>query len=288
MNQYTYYPGCSAEGANKAYHTSARCVSETLGVELVDLPDWNCCGASTYTSVDQKRAMALSARNLALAEREARDLVAICSGCFCALSKTNRYLAESEALARELSGALDAAGLEYRGTVRVRHLLDVFVNDVGQARIRDSVAKSLSGLRVAPYYGCQLSRPKGMFGDPEFPTEMDDLLSWLGAEPVRYPLKAKCCGGMLMTTRSDVCETLVLRLLSAAVEAEAECIATICPLCQINLEAYQNRINKRFGTRFDMPIFYFTQLTGLALGLGEKELRFRDNLTPSEPILARY
>jgi heterodisulfide reductase subunit B len=145
----------------------------------------------------------------------------------------------------------------------------------------------LTGLKVAPYYGCQLSRPKGMFDDPEFPSSLDSLLGWLGAEPVWYPVKAKCCGGMLMTTDSEVCEPLVHKLLSSAVDAGAECIATICPLCQINLECYQKPISKAFGTHLDIPVLYFTQLMGLAMGMDDKDLRLSDNLTPVGAIAAR-
>jgi heterodisulfide reductase subunit B len=287
MKEYTYYPGCSAEASGRAYDISARNVAQALGIDLVELPDWNCCGATTYLSVDAERAMALSARNLALAESRGSDLVAICSGCFSMLSKANHRMAANGELKGKIDRALHAAGLEYKGTTRVRHLLDVLVNDVGEGAIRDSVEKDLKGLKVAAYYGCQLSRPKGMFDDPEFPTSLDRLLSWFGAEPVSYPVKAKCCGGMLMTSQSEVCERLVQKLLSAAVGAGAECIATICPLCQINLEGYQKQINKAFGTRLDIPVFYFTQLMGLAMGMGEKELRLSDNLTPSGAIAAR-
>ena len=288
MTDYSYYPGCSLEGSSRAYDVSARSVSQTLGVNLIELEDWNCCGATTYMSVAEKRGLALSARNLALAEKEHRDLVTVCNGCFCVLNKTNQYLAAEEGLRREISQALQAADLEYHGTVKVRHLLDVLVNDVGESAVRENVTNDLKGLKVAPYYGCQLNRPRGMFDDPEWPTTLDSLISWLGAEAAPYPLKTKCCGGMLMTTNSDVCETVVFRLLSAAVEAGAECLVTLCPLCQINLEAYQGRVNKSFGSRFDLPIFFFTQIVGLALGLDEKSLLVGDNLTPCKAIAGRY
>jgi heterodisulfide reductase subunit B len=288
MREYTYYPGCSAEASSRPYDVSARSVAEAVGARLIELEDWNCCGATTYMSVEEKRAMALSARNLALAEKENRDLVTICNGCYCVLSKTHECMTGNGGLRKQLANALQAADLEYHGTVRVRHLLDVLVNDIGEEAIRSKVTSELKGLRVAPYYGCQLSRPKGRFGDPEFPTALDDLLSWLGADPVWYPLKAKCCGGMLMTVQADVCEKLVHRLLSAAVDAGAECLATLCPLCQINLEAYQEQISRKYGRRYDLPIFYFTQIVGLALGMGNEELRLSDNLTQSEAIVARY
>lgn len=288
MKDYSYYPGCSAEASSKPYDISAHKVSEAVGARLIELQDWNCCGATTYMSVQESRAMALSARNLALAEKENRDLVTTCSGCYCVLNKANRYMSGDNDLGRRLQVALRAADMEYHGSVKVRHLLDVLVTDVGEDTIRARVEKELKGLKVAPYCGCQLSRPKGMFGDPEFPTALDDLLTWLGAEPVWYPLKAKCCGGMLMTVQVDVCEELVELLLSTAVEAGAECLATICPLCQINLEAYQKKISRRFGKHLDLPIFYFTQIMGLAFGMSEKELRLSDNLTESKAITARY
>lgn len=288
MRDYSYYPGCSAEASNRAYDVSARNVSQAVDARLIELPDWNCCGATTYMSVQERRAMALSARNLALAEKEDRDLVTICNGCYCILNKTNHYINGKNDLGGQLEGALRAADLEYHGTVKVRHLLDVLATDVGESDIRGRVNKDLKGLKVAPYYGCQLTRPKGGFGDPEFPTALDDLLTWLGAEPVWYPLKTTCCGGMLMTADSGVCEKLVERLLSAAVAAGAECIATICPLCQINLEAYQGKIGKKFGKHLDMPIFYFTQIMGLAFGMGDSELRVSDNLTRCDAIVARY
>jgi heterodisulfide reductase subunit B len=288
MKQYTYYPGCSAEASARPSNVSARNVAQALGLDLIELPDWNCCGATTYLSVDGEWAMALSARNLALAEKEGRDLIAICSGCFSMLNKANHRIADNEELRDKIDRALRAAGLEYHGATQVRHLLDVFVNDVGEAAIRDKVKKHLKGLRVAAYSGCQLSRPKGMFDDPELPSSLDHVVSWLGAEPVWYPVKAKCCGGMLMTSQPEVCERLVERLLSLAVEAGAECVATICPLCQINLEGYQRRINKAFGTRLGVPVLYFTQLMGLAMGMGENELHLSENLTPSEAVAARY
>ena len=278
MRDYSYYPGCSAEASNRAYDVSARSVSQAVEARLIELPDWNCCGATTYMSVQEKRAMALSARNLALAEKEDRDLVTICNGCYCVLNKANRYVNADSDMGRELTEALQAADLEYHGTVKVRHLLDVLVTDAGESGIRARVEKQLKGLKVAPYYGCQLSRPRGMFGDPEFPTALDDLLTWLGAEPVWYALKAKCCGGMLMTARADVCERLVERLLSAAVEAGAECLATLCPLCQINLEAYQKRLGKELGKSYDIPVLFFTQLLGVALGCSDTELGMQRNL----------
>jgi heterodisulfide reductase subunit B len=282
--RYSYYPGCTLETSNRAYDLSARSVSKSLGIELSEIKDWNCCGATAYMSVREMRSFALSARNLALAEKEGLDIVTVCNGCFTVLNKTNRYMAENKVLCEKIRNALKAVGLDYKGTIKVRHLLDVLVNDVGEIKIRDSVRHSLSGLKVAPYYGCQISRPYGTFDDPEFPTTLDTLFTWLGASPVFYPYKAKCCGGMMMTIQPEIALKLIKELLVSVLESGAECIATACPLCQINLEAYQTKINKKFKTNFSLPIFYFTQLAGLALGLGEDELKIEENLTKNREI----
>ena len=202
--EFSYYPGCSVEGMNKSYDKASRLVCEALDINLAELNDWNCCGATSYMAINEQRAHLLSARNLALAEKEKKDLVVVCPACLTTLTKTNRYMGEDPKLKRTINSALSAAGLQYQGGVRVRHLLEVIVNEVGEARVKSRVRKSLMGLMVAPYYGCQLTRPFGEIDDKEFPTILDKLLSWLGAKPVAFPMKTKCCGGMLMMTNEDV------------------------------------------------------------------------------------
>jgi heterodisulfide reductase subunit B len=162
----------------------------------------------------------------------------------------------------------------------VRHPLDVLVNEVGVEVIASAVKRSLEGLAFAPYYGCQIVRPERGFDDLEFPSTMDTLFQRLGARAVYFPLKTRCCGGMLMTTFPDVCLQLEKDLLECAAENGAQCIVTTCPLCQVNLEAYQKRVNKMFGTSYQVPVMYFTQLLGVALGCSEKELGFQRNLIP--------
>jgi len=272
---------------NRAYDKSARLVSKELGIDLAELDDWNCCGASAYMSIRELRAHLLSARNLALAEREKKDLAVVCPACFTNLTKTNQYMGEDPKLRRIVGSALKAANLQYLGTVRVRHLLDVIVNDIGQSDVKAKVTRPLSGLKVAPYYGCQFTRPLGEYDDKEFPMMLDTLLTWLGAEPVSFPLKAKCCGGILMTTNQSVALTLVRSLLDCATQNGAECIATICPLCHMSLEAYQGDVNKEFSTNFKVPMFYFTQLIGLAFGFGRKELGIDQELVSSKTVLEK-
>ncbi len=176
--------------------------------------------------------------------------------------------------------------MDYKGSVRVRHFLDVVVNDLGKEAVERHVVRRLDGLRVACYYGCQITRPYAEIDDAEFPESMDRLMSWCGATPVNFRLKTKCCGGMLMTTQQDVGMDATARLLREARRAGADCISTACPLCQVNLEAYQDKISDRTGEDCRIPVLYFTQILGSALGLGSRELALGDSLTPVEKALA--
>ncbi len=287
---YLYYPGCSQEVSTKAYDLSTWAVVQALGLEMGVLEDWNCCGTSPSYSLRELPTFALNARNLALAEKQSPgcDLVTICNGCFGMMDKTSHRLAEDADLRQKVEEALAVIDLEYRGSVKVRHFLDILVKDLGQGLIAEKVTRPLEGLKVAPYLGCAFSRPSGI-DDLEFPTALDDLLSWIGAEVVEYPLKAACCGGILMMTdKKDVALKLVHDLLSDAVRRGASCLATACPLCHLNVEAYQDQVNSRFGTNFSLPVLFFTQLLGLSFGLGKRELGLGTELVSAEALLAPY
>jgi len=284
--EYLYYPGCSLETSSRQYDESLRAVFRALGLKLTELPDWNCCGATMYMSVDETVSLAISARNLALARQNGfGDLIAPCSACYTVLLKTNRFLRENPELKAKVDRILAEAGLSYDLTVNIRHPLDVLVNDVGVEVISLAAKRSLEGVIFAPYYGCQIVRPERGFDDREFPTTMDTLFEKLGAVSVYFPLKTRCCGGMLMTTFPDVALQLVKDILDCAVENGAQCIVTTCPMCQINLEAYQNRVNKKFQTSYRIPVIFFTQLLGIALGCSERELGLQRNFIPlGEPL----
>jgi heterodisulfide reductase subunit B len=287
---YSYFPGCTQEVSTKAYDRSSRAVAKALGLELVEIDDWNCCGSSPSYSLRELETYALNARNLALAERDMPgvDVVTICNGCFSMMDKTNHRLAEDADLRREIDEALAVANLQYRGTLTVRHLLDILVRDVGREAIEQRVTHPLQGLKVAGYLGCAFSRPSGI-DDTEFPTALDDLLTWIGAEVVDYPLRAACCGGVLMMgERQDVALKLVHTLLAEAVRRGADCLATACPLCHLNVEAYQGQVNSRYGTDFSLPVVFFTQLLGVSMGLGKKELGLGQELVPAESLLTPY
>lgn len=286
--RYSYYPGCSLEATAKPYDISVRAVCQALDLGLDEVEDWNCCGATSYISIRELTAFAISARNLALAEKMGNDLVTVCPACYTVLNKTNIYMREKEDIKKTVSEALAVANLKYDGTVKVRHLLDIIVNDIGLEKINPKISQRLDGLKIAPYYGCQISRPHGTFDDPEFPMTMDNLFSSLGAEVVNFPLKAKCCGGMLMTTEPEEGLNLIKSLLSCAQDNNAELIVTACPLCEINLEAYQKKVNRKFKTDFSIPAIYFTQLLGVALGLPKEKLAIGKELVSSEKVLDRF
>jgi len=282
---YSYFPGCSLTVTNRAYDCSTRSVAAALGVRLVELDDWNCCGATAYLPIREKRSFVLSARNLAIAEKERRPLTTVCNACYVVLRKTNEYLAENCGLREEIRGALRAGGMDYGGTVQVRHFLDIVVNDLGEQAVRAAVKRDLAALKVACYSGCQLSRPFDDVDHPEYPELMDRLVGWLGAQTVPFPLAAKCCGGMAMVTHRETGRLLTGKILKTAKQRGADCIATACPLCQMNLEAYQREVSDALGADCRLPVLYFTQLMGVAYGLRPKDLGLSDSLTPVGTLL---
>jgi heterodisulfide reductase subunit B len=275
---YTYYPGCSLKGTAKPYEDSLVAVFEALGHELSELPDWNCCGYIAYMSVDQRQALLLAARNLSLAQKEGlHDLLTPCTACYTVLRRVDDFRTRYPELTGQVLGKLDEAGLPYDGDVRIRHPLDVLVDDIGIDAIRERQQRSGEGLKAAMYYGCLYNRPNEITEESFFPTKLEDLFAGLGVTVADYPLKMKCCGGSLTSTVEEVAMRYVYLLLHEAKRSGADVVATVCPLCQFNLEAYQDKVSARFGEDLRIPIVYFSQLLGYLLGLPEKELGL-DNL----------
>lgn len=281
MNQrYTYYPGCSLHATGIAYDKSMRAVFNKLGSELAELDDWNCCGATAYMSVQKTVAFAVSARNLALAEKTGDDVVAPCSACYYALRHTREGVAGDPELRAQVDAALAAGGLEAQLTVNVRHPLDVLLSDIGIAQLVEAQTHSLEQFRPACYYGCQIVRPFGAVDeDPELPMSMETLFTALGARPVDYPPKVRCCGGMLVATMPEVATELSMDLVDWAIANEANCIVTVCPLCQSNLDLINVSGN---GAAHQIPVLYFTQLIGLAIGCTPEEVGMEHSLIPSD------
>jgi heterodisulfide reductase subunit B len=264
---YLYFPGCSLRGTGVAYEESLQELFRLLAIPLEELRDWNCCGATSYMSIDEGSAFLLSARNLSLAHRQnSRALLAPCSACYLVLRKTQDYVAHYPDIRARVDESLGNAGITPFNGVKVRHPLEVLYNDVGLERIRGGVRRRWRGGRVACYYGCQVVRPYDEVDKPHNPRRMDELLAAVGVPSVDFPLKTKCCGGSLTGTMHDVGLRLNYIILKEAVRKGAEAIVTVCPLCQFNLDAYQNEIRRESKEPFDLPVLYFTQVLGWALG----------------------
>ncbi len=284
--KYAYYPGCSLEKNSAAYDVSVRAVAELLGIKLMEIDDWNCCGATEYFSQDELVACSVIARNLALVDPQLDQVVAPCAACYLNLKKVDKLMAEDAKMSAKIGEALGAGGLKYKGgRLAVRHLLDVIYTDIGEAAVRDKVVRPLAGLRVAPYYGCQWVRPLDGVDNPEYPMKMDELFKWTGAEVVDYPVKAHCCGGHMTQISEPQAFELIRRLLASAVEYHADLILCMCPMCQLNLDGYQGRVNGFFDTNFQVPIVFFTQMLGVAFGLDPANLGFGKELVAAGPVL---
>ena len=284
--KYAFFPGCALASTARPYGMSTKEVTRVLGMNMPELADWNCCGASVFQSLDELSYLSLSGRNLALAEKNgAHDMVTPCSGCFSALGKASDNLARYPDQRELVDEALSEAGLTYSGDVRVRHLLDVLVGDVGLDAVRAKVTQPLTGLRVVCYYGCLLTRPPAVTGadHPENPVTMDRLVEALGAETLDWSHKTECCGASFSLARPELVTKLTSRILDSAREVGAEMVVTACPLCQTNLD-----MNREEGSGVPLPIVYFTQLMGQAFGLSSETLGLDKHFSDPVPALCRY
>ncbi len=292
MSGYIYYPGCSMDSSARSYRDSLDAITGPLGVDLHQIDDWNCCGATEYLGLSRLPAYALIARNLALAERARNGtdtLVAPCSACFLNLSKANHAMAESAEFGARVNEALAAGGLHYTpDSIKVRHLLDVIVHEVGLDAVRSHVTRPLRGLKLAPYLGCMVPRPDydGRWTDHEHPRELDRLLAALGAEVVEFPLATDCCGGHMTQISPSTAFDMIRRLVDAAERAGADMMVTVCPMCQMNIDAFQGEMNAHFRTAYHVPIVFFTQVIGLAFGLAPEAVGFGREVVDARPALA--
>jgi len=269
--RYTFYPGCSLDSTAREYRESLETVFSALGVELVELADWTCCGSTPAHATNERLAIALPLENLSRAGELGQDVVVACAACFNRMRVANAAVRNDPAVRAEMEEIL---GRPYDGSVNVRHALEVLVHDVGLETIRESVSNRLRDLRVACYYGCLLARPRevNIFDDPENPRLMDDCMDAIGAEPLQWPHKTECCGAAYSLTNPGTAIRLSGEILSMARECGADCVAVACPLCQSNLDLRQRDIERQRKEVFGLPVFYFTQLIGMALGLPERSL----------------
>ncbi|HSR32881.1 MAG TPA: CoB--CoM heterodisulfide reductase iron-sulfur subunit B family protein [Anaerolineae bacterium] len=292
-SRYAFYPGCTLHSTGVEFGASTELVCEALGLEMVEIDDWNCCGASSAHSMDDTLFLALPARNLAKAQAvELDDLAIPCAACYSRTAAADLALREDEVFRSTMEAVL---GFQYQGRVRPRNLLDIFANDMGKEQLAAKVTRPLAGLRVVSYYGCLLIRPPQYtqrWDDPEHPQAMDDVVELMGAEAVPWSYGIDCCGGSLTLNRSDVVVHLVDKLARAAHEAGADALVTACPMCMANVDGRQlyrsgPPIPRPPKPDYEpLPIFYFTELMALAYGLPMKKVLGKHLVSP-KPLLGR-
>jgi heterodisulfide reductase subunit B len=275
----TYYPGCSLHGTAKEYGQSVTTVSKALGIELMEVDDWSCCGATSAHSTNFKLSVTLPARNLAAAERMGSDQTVMvpCAACFNRFKTAQHHLKNNAALKTEVEGLI---GAPYQGSVSVRHPVDILCNDIGLETLAGRVTKKLTGLKPAAYYGCLLLRPPEVceFDDFENPVLLDKIMTALGAEPHDWSYKTDCCGGSLTLCKTEIVVKMVDKLMTMAREAGANCLVTACPVCMANLDM-------RASENLRLPAFYFTELVALALGQEGPERWFKMHHVDARPFL---
>lgn len=281
--KYAYYPGCCYHTSAREYEISTRLVAGELGLELIEIPDWSCCGSTAAHSKSHLLSLALPARNLAQAEEMGLDVTAPCAACYQRLAAANRELVEVGEVRATVNRII---AKPYHGSVKVKSMVEV-IEAIGPDEITSRVVKPLKDLKVAAYYGCFLVRPPWVTGydDPENPGSLDRLMRLAGAGTVDWPHKTECCGASLSISNEDLVLRLVSRILRAAELSGANCLVTACPLCHFNLDLRQQKCNKKLKTAFNLPVFYFTQLLGVALGLDHKDLCLNTHFIDTKTIL---
>jgi len=288
MNKLTYFPGCSAHGTSEEFDHTLKLVMKTLDVQMDEIPDWNCCGATSAHVMTENLAFALPLRNLVLAEKlENKTMGIACASCYSRMKVTKMEMDLHPELAKRINSTIIEEG-EYKGSVDVQSMLQYCYEVIGLDTIKSKVKKSLAGLKVACYYGCLLTRPKEVtkFDSPEYPMSMDHLMEALGAEAVEFDFKTECCGASFSISNTDVVHALSGKILEMAKESGAHLIVVACPLCQSNLDMRQPDIAKALNMKLDIPVMYFTQLMALAFGFPTEELKFPKHIVPVEAALS--
>jgi heterodisulfide reductase subunit B len=282
----SYFPGCTLKTTGKGFDNAVRASAAAVGLELIELPNWNCCGATYPLIVDNMLELAAPAHVL-VAARDANasgTVTTACTTCYNVLKRTNRFIREHEEERERINAFIEA---EYSGEVEVKDILHLLRDEVGFDTVRQKVQKPLKDLKVASYYGCMVLRPplEVAYDDPDHPQSLDDLMAALGATPVDYPHKNECCGAYLAVSAPDVTREMVYTILKSAQAAGAEAVATNCPLCQFNLDRQQAVMYQFYASYQPIPVFYFSQLMGLALGLDASDYGWERHYIDARPLL---
>lgn len=285
--KYAYFPGCALHSTAKEYDISTRAVAAQLGIELCEIPDWICCGATPAHVTLHYLSLVLPIKNLLITRSTgAKELAVCCAACFNRLKIANHIVRTDEEKRKKINELLKD---QYENEVETKHFLEILIKEYGLEKISQKVTRKLTGIKVACYYGCLLVRPSKImeFDDVENPQMMDQLMGALGAESVEWPYKVECCGASFSLTKTDIVLKLCKDILEMAKEAGADCLAVACPLCQSNLDLRQRKIEKKYNTKFNLPILYFTQLVGLALGIEAKKLGLQKHMVSPQNLLKK-
>ncbi len=282
--KYAYYPGCSAESTARDQYLSVNKVAQALGIELIELKGWTCCGSTPAHQTHKILSLALPAANLLKAQKMGLDMVVFCAACYNRMKVANHEVKTNPAIRKEVAKSL---GEDYDGNVNVLHFVEVLVKEKGIQNLKKYFTHTLDGLKVASYYGCLLVRPQDAtgFDDPENPTLMDQLVLSMGGESIDWPHKVACCGGGFAISRTDIVIELCNSVLDMAKLSGAQCIAVACPMCQINLDMRQGDITKMKNTAYEMPIIYISQLLGLCLGIPARKLGMSKCIVSPTPVI---
>jgi heterodisulfide reductase subunit B len=281
--KYAYYPGCSLNATGIEYNISSKAVARYFGVELKEIDDWNCCGASAAHNTNHWLSLALPARNLAIAEKEGLDIAVPCAACYSRLKGAQVAVTESAATKETIKDIIE---MDYQGSGAVLSMVDVVHQGIGLEKLKEGVKLPLEGLKVASYYGCLLVRPKKLaMDDQENPMKMDEIMASIGAEPVDWAYKVECCGAGHSTQKTQVGFKMINDILINAKLAGANCIVSACPLCMLNLDMRQKDLKQDNGEDYNLPVFYFTELVGMAVGYTPEEMGVPKHFTDAIPLL---
>ena len=291
MRRVAYYKGCLASLSAKELDTSTQALAPKVGLELEELESVTCCGAGDIHEAEPDYYLHLNARILAYAEQTGCDtLMTICNVCTLNLRQANWQLKGDEALLARVNTNLNTVGVPaYNGGVEVKHLLWLIAEGEGYELLRQAAHKGLKGLKVAPFYGCQILRPSKLLGfeDPDRPSSLEAIITACGGEPIDYPAKIKCCGFPIIQAREEVALGELIQPIEQALEAGADAMVTPCPLCHLSLDAWQSKLEKATGRKLGMPILHLSQLIGVAAGLTESELKFKRHVVSVQPVLEK-
>jgi heterodisulfide reductase subunit B len=284
-----FFPGCTIPGTDMGYEASARKVFKEFGVNLRDVEDFSCCAPSPIATIDRESALAITARNLCIAEKLGLDIITFCNGCFETLKHANQILKKDDSMRKKINAILSKIGHEFKGTIMVKHGLQVLIEDITLEEVRKKVKVNLEGFRLAAFYGCHIIRPSEVleFDNPENPSSLDDLIKVLGAESVDFEGKWVCCGGFIKGLAEQVAMDLIHSKLKALKEAQVDAVIVACPFCFFQFDSGQKEVLRDFNERYNIPVLNFTDLLGIALDLNVKSLGLNTHRIKVEPFLQK-